>query len=518
MWKILAIWHLMVFLVGCGYRPTTSAAPESLLTPTLQSAASQVPALISWNAETADQLIQALRQPELFPELAEPVRLEALSLALQEARWSFPQSLQAFDWYWLEAALQANSGSSAAATLFSELIATALRSGAVTPEYLVDWLSAREPQGTFSLSTHLLPPFSDDAALLEFSLTGQPAYFWIARPNDLYQVSLLASGSEFRPNSGAPVSLRWEDLTGDGFPEAWIIQPNLSQRIDLASLILYDLASGSAQRLQFSPALPMLPMDAWQVTTHDGAAAGLKIGLRLDGGSALCEYLLPVTYFPDGVIYRQAVIERPDFSSLVAAGLSDAQARLCLDLTVDWLRTKTSWSDRTSLRLLEVLMPGFPYGADATLYVGLYPPDELDRARFELGLKYARLGDLAGVQRWMLAILSQPSSEDSLWRVQAQAFLDAYLPDRDVRRACLLSQACLGTGRLNLNQLLDLLQPQDWADPVAYLHQSGVAVEQAGEMDFNQDSMPETWWLENTGGASSTVRILANSQGRPWLS
>lgn len=512
------IGFLILFLAGCGIPASTPAIPSPELPVSPPPATSTTYPIQPWSAEQADRLIEELSQVDSSQPGAESSIRQALLLAIQEAQWRFPQAQQTENWNWLRASILAQDGESAAAQVYADWIASALNAGEVQLNDLSGWLQEQEPEGVFSQTTPAGFSGQQDHALVEFLLTGQPAYFWISRQADEYHISLLASSREFSLNHAVHVRLEWQDLTGDGQPEAWIIQTDSNRRIEMASLTIYDLGSGKAQRVQFFPALPLLPTGSWQILQEAGNAARLRIGLRVDDASALCEYLLPVEYTLQGLRYQRTQIEQPDLHELVKSGFSEAQARLCLDLSVDWLRANASGGDPIALKILEKLMPGFPFGADATLYVGLYPPDEVDRARFELGLSYARYGDLPGVQRWMSEIISRPAFEGSPWQEPAQRFLEAFQEGADLRRACLASHACLGSGRLNLNQLLALMLPEDWADPIDFLAQNGMALQQSGVADFNRDGDQETWWLESTRGAFDNLVILARLQDQPWLS
>ncbi len=374
-----------------------------------------------------------------------------------------------------------------------------------------------EPGGVYTQSQQASVPGQDYRAVLELRMAGQPAYFWLVQQGEDFQVSLLAYGHEFQTATLAKTQLVWQDLTGDGQPEAWMVWSDRSRRWEMAALRIYNVSSGTAQRLDFVPTLPSLQTGSWQVLEEDGKAAGLRIKLRLDGGEALCEYRLPVEYRPDGLVYRRTSIEQPGLEGLVAAGFSQAQARLCLDLSVDLLRSDARQEDLLALQSLEGLLAGFPYGVDSALYIGLYPPDEADRARFEVALDFAWRGDVAGVRRWLDATIARPAYRDSPWLGKTKAFLEAYGQGGDLRRACLASQACYGTNRMSLSQLVSLFQPEDWADPLQFLQQAGVPLQQSGTIDFDHDGLLEFWWIVPVGGVSDGVWFLAHQQSQFML-
>jgi hypothetical protein len=508
---------LILLLTGCTLQAGTTILPTAEISNSPQPEAERLPHLEPWTETRAASLIDALINEDQRLSGSDSNLHQAVLTALQEALWLFPESPESRGWRWMQVKLWAKDGASYAAQPAGALIAEALQSEAVALDQLPQWLEAIEPAGTYTLTTSIDNIGGKPLHLLEFQIVGQPALFVIHGKAGAAQVSLLASGREFQSSPGVQTRLEWHDLTGDGQAEAWIITFDPNARIQMASLSLYDLSSGTAQRVTFLPELPMLPNASWQILEHAGQPDGLRVVLRLDGGSALCEYLLPVEYHLVEGEFRRTWIEKPALSPLLTAGFSEAQANLCLDLSVDWLRANANRDEGVSLSLLEALMPGFPYGADATLYVGLYPPDEPDRARFELGLNYALRQDLAGMERWMAAVSETPAFEGSPWQAQAQAFLDASRAEGGLRGACLASGVCLGTGRLDLNQLVRLMQEADWQDPAAFLRQMGVAMVANGRQDFNLDGRSETWWLESTGGAVDTFRILAQIQGQPWL-
>jgi hypothetical protein len=508
---------LLILLTGCepAIQPPGSPTVEFIPTPTLEVETTL--RLLPRTDASLDALIRTLDQEDQLRTGSDSALHQAFLMALQEALWLFPQSPLSEHWRWLQVRLWASEGASAAAQQAGSLIAEALNTSAASMDHLTLWLQSIEPSGTYTSTSLSTLPGMQDLHLLEFRLTGQPAYYVIAPLQDAYQVSLLASGREFQSNPAWHTHLEWQDLTGDGQAEAWVITTDQNPRLESAWLSLYDLSSGTAQRVVFSPDLPQLPTGSWQILTEEGQPAGLQVGVRLDGGSALCEYLLPVEYKLTDGEYRRTSIEKPDLANLLAAGFSEAQANLCLDLSVDWLRANVNQDEQVSLDLLETLMPGFPYASDAALYVGLYPPDELDRARFELGLNYALRQDPAGAARWMSAVIQSPAFPGSPWQAQAQTFLETYQAEGGLRAACLASGACLGTRRLDFNQVVGLMQAEDWSDPVSYLEQMGVLIVESGLQDFRLDGQPEAWWLESTGGASDTLRIYAQTQGQPWL-
>ncbi|MCU0487295.1 MAG: hypothetical protein MUC85_14420, partial [Anaerolineales bacterium] len=339
---------LILLLTGCNPQTGTPILPSAESSPTPQPEAERLPALEPWTEARAAALIDKTLNEDQRYSGSDPNLHQALLTALQEVLWQFPGSPESTGWRWTQVNLWAKDGANDAAQPAGVLIAEALQSEAVTLDQLPQWLEEIEHAGTYTLTTSLEQTGNQALHLLEFQIVGQPAWFVIHREAGAAQVSLLASGREFKSSPGVSTRLEWHDLTGDGQAEAWIITFDQNARIEMASLSLYDLSSGTAQRVIFSPELPMLPNASWQILEKEGQPEGLRVELRLDGGSALCEFLLPVEYHLVDGVFRRTWIEKPELTNLLSAGFSEAQANLCLDLSVDWLRANANRDEQVS--------------------------------------------------------------------------------------------------------------------------------------------------------------------------
>jgi hypothetical protein len=153
-----------------------------------------------------------------------------------------------------------------------------------------------------------------------------------------------------------------------------------------------------------------------------------------------------------------------------------------------------SLDNRIAIKAMKEEIGYFPFES-AGDYNQQLPTRSQDELRFQLGLRLARKGDVAGARQQMEAILANSARSTSPFTEPARLFLDKYHAKTDLLQVCLASQRC--SPYMEPDKLASFIPVNRFDEIINLLKQMRVTMAASGSYDFDTDGQPEYWLLSD---------------------
>ena len=479
---------------------TSTITPTSTSTPTRTRPAPLVAAfplaqndLYRLSAWTPVQINRAIELLEAYPDtLSAYTRgtdnagyfsaFQFAKFAEQEALVRFPNTSEADDWLWRLAYNQARLGEPEAIASFSGVITKNLNDKTIKVDGLPAWGKSQDPQVVIEVIPLQAKPGYRSNNLIKVNTIGNTGggVLWLLETGEGF-VSYPLSGY-FDFINITSVGILVADLTGDDNPEIAIFRSAIPGSLNFIQPRIFDLNQQPPVLIPFEPqAVPEIGPDFqgnWTASKDETHQSDLIY-------TAIVFPPCPVTithsydWNGDSFTYAGGSYEiNPDLDLLsYCQGVIEQSVNL--------------WGLETAVNLMETLTPLWPPKSDKN---GLpYPADTLSEWYYRLGLDYALLGKQTDSLKSLQTALASSIGMNSQWHDYTENFLTTYKTQRDIYKACLLSEGC-GL-RLALQSLLTTFSTQDYELATKVLQGAGVTIRSSGFFDFDGIPPTERWFV-----------------------
>ncbi|HEX6305444.1 MAG TPA: hypothetical protein VFZ76_14715, partial [Anaerolineales bacterium] len=486
--------------------PTASSTPTTTLPPSLTPGfpitEGHIYDLVDWTPELADHVIELLQAyPRTLSAFARGQDnagfYDAFSFAVfaqREALLQFPSAPEADQWLWDLAFNLARVGDHAAGEAYAVLIASGLNQGKVdlnnfsAPGNLID------PRINLEVTAvDPLPGYLSNNIVKVFSEENGGAIIWLReRPNG-FEAHALASEFDFIH----PTSLDFfvEDLTRDGNQEIVIFRSAIPGNQTYELPRIFSLSRQPANEISFEPVEPP-PVSAdfqvdWEPVENVSSQADLRFADSL---------------FPPCPVEVQHDYEwnGRSFEFLTASYSAEPNQELLGFCEVVVNHAIRTWGPGPTVQIMETILPFWPpeQGMDGEPY----PEDALDQWRYRLGIYHALDGNMTRAKDYLQGIAVNPAVSDSSWIDPAGEFLETYQDQRDIYRACLLTDFC--DARAAIRAVVATFSGDDYSNALQILSDAGVLIRSSGFFDFDADGATERWLI---------IRATAISKPEFWI-
>ncbi len=459
--------------------------------------------LTEWTPDKADELINILENYPDTLSFEERGYIDSwyyysyryAALAQTEALFRFPETTHTQQWKWDRAynKLQGyHTDYNDAGYLYAQLITEVLNNGKASVSDFISWFEGKDLR--LNLDITPLPPISgyDSSQIISMRLRNQDItgaiYIWLLEQLGSFTAYPLISSMDIYLGDGTS-SLNINDLNGDSIPEAIIQHIDWeSFSIHDGSLEIYDLSQVPPQKLIFDLINQDMEIANWTIINQGERSIGisLKIPFQIESGGC-GDFGSTWEYQWGGNELKLIKIELPTVDEM-------SNNPYCADLLINHLLHYARQNNQYAILAIINSLDHYPFSdADQTSnsYPKILEPDEL---RFSLGLILARDGYVTRAREQMQRIVSVSKSTTSPWVEPAHLFLSKFHLSPDLYEACLISGKCYPC--LEINELVELIPLDRYADILSLLGQMGVPTTYSGTYDFDSDGTEEYWLLD----------------------
>lgn len=491
--------------------PTPSSTPTATLLPSLTPAfprtEGQIYNLVDWTPELADRLIEHMQAyPRTLSAFARGQDnagfYDAFSfavLAQREALLQFPAAPQADQWLWDLAFNLARVGDPAAGEAYAVLIANELNQGTVDLSTVSTLDDLNDPRVNLELtSLDMITGYLSNHVVKVFSEENGGAIIWLLERSNGFEAHALATVFDFvHPTS---IDFFVEDLTRDGNQEIVIFRSAVPGNRVYDIPRIFSLTTQPPDEIFFEPVEPP-PVSAdfqvqWAAVENGVSQADLQFVSML---FPPCPVKLQHTYKWNGKSFEF-------FTASYTVEPNQELLGFC-DVVVN--HAIRSWGPGPTIQIMETVLPFWP--PEQTVDGDPYPEDALDQWRHRLGIYHALDGNMTRAKEYLQGITINPAIPDSSWIDPASEFLETYQDQRDIYRACLLTDFC--DPREAIRAVVATFSGDDYSNALQILSDAGLLIRSSGFFDFDVDGATERWLiLRATARAKPEFWILAQTE------
>lgn len=419
--------------------------------------------------------------------------------AQREALLQFPAAPQANQWLWDLAFNLARVGDPAAGDAYAVLIANELNQGSMDLSNVSSLDNLDDPRinlevtslGAVSgyISSHIIKVFSEE--------NGGAIIWLLERPNG-FEAHALASEFDFiHPTS---IDFFVEDLTRDGNQEIVIFRSAIPGNRTYEFPRVFSLGTKPANELLFEPIEPPAVGAEFEVQwlpVEDGLPeADLQF---VDALFPACPVKVQHTYDWNG----------QSFAFLGASYSAEPDQELLAFCDVVANHAIRTWGPGPTIQIMETILPQWP--PEETTDGEPYPEDALDEWRFRLGIYHGLDGNISRAKEYLQGITVNPAVPESSWIDPASEFLEIYQEQRDIYRACMLTDIC--DPREAIRAVVATFSGDDYSNALQILSEAGLLIRSSGYFDFDADGATERWLiLRATATAKPEFWILVETE------